>query len=92
MGKKFEAMFGEPVAFYPDGLYLSRNAFTRDEAAEAFSEELDQEVNADSLAEKWVRFQFTPEEARSELGCDHCWMEVHVKTKGAQPVWCCDAG
>lgn len=87
MGKKFEEGFNSPVGFYPDGSHISRNAYTREQAALEIGREHGCVIRPDNLKESWVRFQFASEDVRDEMGCEHCWMEVPEGTKNAQPTW-----
>ena len=87
MGKAFEKVFSEPVNFYPDGWHLSRNKFSRDQAALEIGQEIGEVIDAEKLQEGWVRFQLADESIRDELGVSQCWMEVSEGSNGAQPTW-----
>jgi hypothetical protein len=64
---KFDDQFSHVVNFVPDGYYLSKNLFTKEEALIEFQETLGKEIKIDEISEQYVRFQPTPEELRGEL-------------------------
>lgn len=84
---KFNEFFKSPVGFSNCTTVLSGN-YSREEAAEIFSEYFDEEVTPDMLDEDRVRYGFPPEhiEDREELA-EGCWYTGAGNGKGTKPVW-----
>lgn len=94
MARKFDESFKTPMQFTPDGLHISRRAYDRQQAAEAFQECLNDEifpecdgdiiVTPDELNESWVRWGF--QHWSNELPSP-CWLVCNKNDHGAQPTW-----
>lgn len=88
---KFDEAFKEPCFFEPEGVYVSRRAYTREEAAVLIRKTWvdcwgrDMEVKVRDLEASWVRFGPTGF-MEGELG-KMAWMVVDEGTPGSQPVW-----
>jgi len=79
--------FSNVVNFVPDGYYLSKNLFTKEEALIEFQETLGKEIKIDEISEQYVRFQPTPEELRGELDTKMAWIVCNKTDRNAQPCW-----
>ena len=86
---KFDETFSEVIGFYPEGLYLSKNLFTKEEALKMFREydECNSYVKDSDIKEAFVRFQATPRELREDGLEDMAWMTCKPDDRGAQPCW-----
>ncbi len=92
--RQFDQMFDTPVRFKPEGRYISRREYTRQEAADVITEQMrldgsfypDEYVDAGDLEAQWVRWTFPPAEMRGDLPSP-CWMVCMEGELGAQPVW-----
>ena len=90
---KFAGAFKEPCFFEPEGCYVSRRAYSREEAAarmqKAYAEcgwpPDEMPISPDALQESWVRFGPTGF-MEGDLG-KMAWMVCPEGTRGAQPVW-----
>jgi len=69
---------------FSEGSYVLNGAFTIEEAIELFSEELGEDIDADAITRRHVRWGFTPEEV--DLDDSHCWF-ICPEGRGAKAVW-----
>lgn len=89
----FDEQFKEATFFEPEGLYISRRAYSREEAASLMLKEYHdrcgdfdvEEIKPGDLTHQWVRFG--PAGMMSEEIGDMAWMVCPEGTRGAQPVW-----
>jgi len=87
---KFEEMFSEPVDFSNGEMLLSGINFSKQEAAEMFSEYFGEEVKQSSIGMDRVRFGFPPEHVEEREMLDSpCWYSGAGNGKGTKPVWTC---
>lgn len=94
MPRKFDQQFATPKQFTPDGLHVSRRAYSREEAAQIIQQTLRDEVFPESaddivvrpedLRASWVRWTF--QDWSAELPSP-CWMVCGKNEHGAQPTW-----
>lgn len=94
MARKFDKTFAEPVQFNPDGLHISRRAYDRQQAADAFQQCMREEIFAcydedvtvdpDELRKSWVRWGF---QHWTDQLPTACWLTCNKNDHGAQPTW-----
>lgn len=87
---KFNRDFCEPLCSDDYSLVLSRELYTKEQAQEIFSKDVDFPVRMEDIQEKRVRFCIM---ADSERGNDPCWWIIpkHKEfKKGTKPVWVID--
>ena len=86
---KFEALFENPVYFVEDTTVISREKYSREEAAALISKAVDYEVDPKSLREERVRFRPLTRDERNlfddELG-PLAWI-LGEEGKGSKAVW-----
>lgn len=64
---KYEEMF-EDACWFTDGTYVIGGWYSREEAAERFSNDLGRPIDPEDIYEERVRFGFPPENCED---CDH---------------------
>ena len=85
MGKKFDDIFDEPQPFSSDHSVLSREKYSKEEAAKIFNEHLTRDVTMDEIMEDTVKFGIGYHEddpnpdltwwlGRSGRGCKRVWI------------------
>ena len=84
---KFETAFSEPMTF-SDCTYVLSGSYSKEEAAEVFSNYLGEDIKSESLEGDRVRFGFPPAAiaARGSLP-KSCWYSGAGNGKGTKPVW-----
>lgn len=88
---KFSKAFSEPFPF-SDGTDVLDGEYSRDEAAEIFTECLGDYVSPSSLTRDRVRYGFPPEAVQdSEDFPNGCWYTGAGTGKGTKAVWVCGA-
>jgi hypothetical protein len=81
---KFSECFSEPQAW--EGCYvLSREHYTREEAAQKFAEYVGRPVKPEHLMEERVRYGLAPEWFREE-GMERGWF-AGAEGKGSKAIW-----
>lgn len=82
---KFDEAFSEPMSC-SNGAYLISGEYTREEAAKAFSDYIDEEVSPEALERDRVRFGFPPESVEDGQDLGACWY-TGASGKGSKEVW-----
>ena len=82
---KFDETFSEPMCM-SNGTYVISGSFTREEAAKAFSDYVDEEVNPEALDKGRVRFGFPPDDVEDGQDLGACWY-TGASGKGSKVVW-----
>ncbi len=84
---KFEEDFSEPMSL-SDCTYALSGSYSKEEAAEVFSNYLGEDIKPESLDEDRVRFGFPPEDVEDRESLPKsCWFTGAGKGKGTKPVW-----
>lgn len=88
---KFDETFSEVVPFTPNGYYISKNIFTKEEALKKFLEYTKRDdINISEIEDGFVRFQRTPEDLREEGVLDMAWITCRRTDRNAQSCWVYD--
>ena len=82
---KFDRDFSEPMSM-SNGQYCLTGGYTREEAAKAFSDYVDEEVSPEALERDRVRFGFPPDSVEDGQDLGSCWY-TGASGKGSKEVW-----